>query len=90
MDLTNEQEEKIQDGECPDCGNSIFLHGPCGGMAENIRCFHCGAEFNWCPPFDAERIDRNEPHWYNGTFNLRDEIRRSMPHKPWWKRIFGL
>lgn len=95
MDLTKERNERMSDGECPDCGTSIFLHGPCGGMAENIRCFECGAEFNWCPPLSTERLDRNEPAFYHGAFNLRDEVRQyhrqfDEPEKPWWKRFLGL
>lgn len=79
-------------GECPDCGNNVFLHGPCGGMAENIRCFECGAEFNFAPPFDPERLDRNEPAFYHGAFNLRDELLRAdmlvVEYVPWYKRLW--
>ena len=37
-------------GHCPDCGGHQFLHGPQGGLTENIKCATCGAKFNFCPP----------------------------------------
>ena len=85
-------------GLCPDCGNKVFLHGPCGGMAENIRCAECGAEFNFCPPFEPERINRDEPGLYHGAFRPSDELEQYVftEKKPWplslawWKKLAGL
>jgi hypothetical protein len=84
-----------KEGKCPDCGNGVFLHGPCGGMAENIRCSECGAEFNFAPPFSPERIDRNEPALYHGAFRVSDELEQNIFVEPkpwplslaWWKKI---
>ena len=95
MNLNESEEKKMRGGYCPDCGNSIFMHGPCGGMAENIRCFECGSEFNWCPPLSTERINRNEPGFYHGAFNMRDTLKRiGMLASPkemvesWWKKMW--
>ncbi len=44
--------------KCPDCGKFDFLEGPRGGLAMNIKCAHCGSEFNVCPPWFAERIGK--------------------------------
>ena len=33
---------------CPDCGETEFLHGPCGGASENRMCATCTSEFNVC------------------------------------------
>ena len=44
-------------GVCPECGRQAgFLEGPHGGNCTNIKCKGCGAEYNVCPPFFAERI----------------------------------
>ncbi len=81
------------EGKCPDCGNGVFLHGPCGGMAENIRCSECGAEFNFCPPLEPERIDRDMPTLYHGAFRPRDEliqagmISEKKQADSWWTSI---
>lgn len=84
-----------KEGRCPNCATEVFLHGPCGGMAENIRCSECGAEFNFSPPFDPEFLDRNCPAYYHGAFNLRDELIKAgfvfkPDERPWWKRVLGL
>lgn len=52
--------------ECPDCHGDMFLMGPQGGCAQNIKCANkeCGSEFNvapfdggWCgAPMIAARI----------------------------------
>jgi len=41
---------------CPDCKESGFIQGPRGGNSVNITCNHCGARFNVCLPWFAERI----------------------------------
>ena len=91
-DLTEAEEKKMMAGKCPDCGNHIFLHGPCGGMAENIRCFECGSEFNFCPPMSTDRLDRNEPAFYHGAFDLRQDLMRAdallIEYVPWYKRLW--
>lgn len=47
----------LMDSVCPDCTqNVLFLEGPRGGMSQNIKCPDCGATYNWCPGFFAERI----------------------------------
>jgi len=31
---------------CPDCGNTDWYGGPCGGLSQNIMCSKCKHEFN--------------------------------------------
>lgn len=94
-----EQESKVfESGHCPDCNGTMFLHGPEAGFSENIRCKGCGHEFNFAPiPGMTERIDRNEPKWYRGEFDLRICFKDSpwvddKPSNPWllslawWKK----
>ena len=28
------------------CGCEEFYHGPCGGVAQNVKCKNCGKKFN--------------------------------------------
>jgi len=42
---------------CPDCLIGGFLEGPSGGMCVNVKCDHCGSEFN-LTPFGIDRIRR--------------------------------
>lgn len=47
-------------GLMPCCGLEIlYQNGPCGGMSQNIRCCHCGAEWN-ISLFGPERISVSE------------------------------
>lgn len=41
---------------CPDCKKGRLLKGPCGGLAQNIKCSNCGSKFNFSPPFTTQRI----------------------------------
>ncbi len=50
------EEADLKKGICPDCGGDEFLEGPRGGLAVNIRCKQCGAEFNIRWPFTPERL----------------------------------
>lgn len=47
---------------CPDCGKGPILAGPSGGLAQNIACDSCLAEFNIglfdSPPVVIERRGR--------------------------------
>lgn len=90
-ELTEEQNKVLMSGHCPDCASSIFLHGPCGGEAENIRCNGCGKEFWFGPPFTSMRVDRNAPEFYREPFNLQHDLIRAgyIRRAPLWKRIFG-
>lgn len=41
----------------PCCGLPVLYQaGPRGGNSQNIRCAHCKAEWNICPPHFIERI----------------------------------
>jgi hypothetical protein len=45
--LPDEALRAISRGVCPDCKNdAALLDGPRGGVAQNIACMVCGAEFN--------------------------------------------
>jgi ribosomal protein S27E len=93
--LSEEEDSKLMSGHCPDCGSTTFLHGPCGGMAENIRCNGCGSEFWFAPPFSAERLERNCPECYQRSFDLKNELKQmdmlvENSNKSWWKRLFRL
>ena len=68
-------EKSINEGYCPDCGNTTFLEGPHGGEAVNIRCKFCGSEFNFVYPFEAQRIDRDMPGLYRKEFELTDIVK---------------
>lgn len=92
LELTETEQNIINEGHCPDCNCPVFLHGPSGGASENIRCFHCGAEYNWCIPCSTERIERNEPTLYHGAFRMPDEIKAyynswKKDKKTWWQQI---
>jgi hypothetical protein len=62
------------EGRCPNCKNEVFLHGPQGGSAENIRCAKCGKEYWFAYPFEATEIKRDCPQYYRVEFNLREEL----------------
>ena len=53
-----QEEKKLKNNTCPDCGGKNFLKGPCGGLAVNVKCANpkCGSKFNICWPFLPERI----------------------------------
>lgn len=42
---------------CIDCGSDEMLEGPCGGMAQNVKCAKCGHKFNFGPPLFIHRIE---------------------------------
>jgi len=47
VDLTAWEAEHIrQTGQCPDCSTGTLLQGPEGGVAMNVQCEKCAAEFN--------------------------------------------
>lgn len=48
---------------CPDCESVVFHLGPSGGVAQNIMCAGCGSQWNFCPPFEPQRIN-NPDHVY--------------------------
>ena len=54
--ISNANLERLNEGECPDCGGRGFQLGPRGGLALNVRCAGCGATFWYCPPFPPSRI----------------------------------
>ena len=42
-----EEELLVEQLICPDCrAEQRFLAGPCGGVAQNIKCGKCGLELN--------------------------------------------
>jgi hypothetical protein len=45
-ELSAEQANELEVGNCPDCGRSIFRPGPRGGLSQNIECVRCGSRFN--------------------------------------------
>ena len=48
--------ECVRKNKCPDCGTKgRILAGPCGGMAQNVKCDNCGSEFN-ITPFGVVRL----------------------------------
>jgi hypothetical protein len=65
----------IKQGHCPDCGSTVFLEGPRGGLSVNIRCNFCGSEFGFQYPFASERIYRNAPGLYHSPFILAEWIK---------------
>jgi len=72
-ELTEQQDKCMQKGHCPFCKGTLFLHGPCGGCAENIRCVGCGKEYCFSAPFRSLILDRGEPGLYGGEFSLKSE-----------------
>jgi len=98
--LTEKESKTIESGHCPDCDSVYFLHGPAGGMSENIRCKHCGKEFCFSPfPGGTDRIDRDCPEYYGGQFDLRksvDSPYMNTEENPWplsgrwWKKLLRL
>lgn len=50
--------------KCPDCGGTLY-EGPQGGLAVNVRCGSCGAQFNLVVAFDEilsfERLSEESP-----------------------------
>ena len=55
-DNTKVKELFLKYGRCPDCGSDQYLEGPCGGLAQNIKCVGCGHEYNMGLPLFIERI----------------------------------
>jgi len=51
--LSKEENDKLNQGECPKCGSKKFVEGPSGGMATNIACEN-GHRFWFATPFTAE------------------------------------
>lgn len=48
--------ECVRENKCPDCKmKGQILAGPCGGMAQNVKCGSCGSEFN-ITPYGVERL----------------------------------
>ena len=61
LEKVNESTEildHLNAGHCPDCGGNGFLTGPEAGIMQNIKCKHCGSEFNYCPPCEVLREGR--------------------------------
>jgi hypothetical protein len=56
--LTDYELEMVRKNVCPDCEHEGFLGGPCGGMAQNIKCANdeCGSRFNDLGMFGVDRI----------------------------------
>jgi hypothetical protein len=52
-ELTAEENETLNSGECPKCGSKHFVEGPHGGYAVNIACEN-GHRFWFAPPFTAK------------------------------------
>lgn len=53
---------------CPDCYKPLSEHlllGPCGGMAQNVKCSYCGSYFNDVG-FVLDRIK-----WYNHDADIK-------------------
>ena len=42
---------------CPACGHDQWRSGPEGGMAQNIECAQCRAQWNYAPWFALEPIN---------------------------------
>ena len=67
LDCTDAEQKSLAVNVCPDCGSyKQFLAGPRGGFCLNIRCGHCGSEFNVGPRlngrlFSAQRISERSP-----------------------------
>jgi len=59
-------EEFLLHNCCPDCGSNEFIEGPCGGMAQNVKCAKCGHWFNFALPVAIQRIH------IDSEGNLRD------------------
>jgi hypothetical protein len=59
---------QLRDGICPDCGRLKLRLGPKGGLARNVACGHCGAEFNDM----VFRVERNSPKGQPDIARLRD------------------
>lgn len=74
IELTEQQDKRMQKGRCPFCDGTRFLHGPCGAGSENIRCVGCGKEYYFSAPFRSLILDRDEPGLYRGEFSLRSEM----------------
>ena len=46
----------VKKNTCPDCKvKGQWLGGPCGGLAQNIKCANCGSRFN-VTFFCADRV----------------------------------
>lgn len=44
---------------CPLCGGGL-LEGPCGGLAQNVKCSTCDQEYWLCVPM--RKIEKLEEH----------------------------
>lgn len=44
--LTLEENEKLANFICPDCGWDLLIFGPRGGLSRNTLCGNCKTEFN--------------------------------------------
>ena len=52
--VTEQENEAIKQGRCPDCGGQLYITAR-GGLALNVAC-DCGAKFWVAYPFTPERI----------------------------------
>ena len=50
------QAEETNNLVCIDCGCTDWYEGPCGGLAQNIKCAGCGHCFNMGLPLFFQRI----------------------------------
>lgn len=62
----------LNTGICPDCATSMFIEGPSGGAAMNIKCAGCGSKFWFAPPFTPERIDNDDQFYTREPIDLRE------------------
>ena len=45
--LTEAENAKLAEGQCPDCEARLLMHGPRAGLCTNILCGACRTEFNY-------------------------------------------
>lgn len=56
----------LLNGACPDCEGKMFIRGPRGGAAINIKCAECRSCFWYCPPLEPRRIPDVGSECYSG------------------------
>lgn len=58
VDVSKNEEQLLRQDICPDCLDTGFLEGPCGGGSVNVMCANekCQARFNICGPFTPQRL----------------------------------
>ena len=61
IELNPEQQADINDGKCPDCGDTLRITAR-GGPALNLECQACHARFWAAPLFPAKRLSERRHH----------------------------